>query len=354
MKSFKFTAALLILTSLNCFAEQNDMKINIPENLRALLETSLRAPSSHNAQMWKIRFSEPMTIEIVIDRDKILPEVDPVNREAYISIGALVENIVSASAEYSLKANIEENANESAIIKIRFEEIQQAGETGIVKLINKRSTVRGKFSGKALSGEDIQYLCETKPGLIKYYPADTDTGKEIADLTMKASGIQTGNNNKQKELSEWFRFSKKDSREKKDGITPEMMGFKGIIKDFIYLIFNDETAMKKSFKKSTAKITEKQVKNCAGFFIIRSRDSDKNELLETGRVLQRIWLRAVEKDIAFHPMSQAIEEKETNTLLYELTGKRDEIQMIIRSGYIEKYPDPVSRRKPLDDILIFQ
>ena len=46
-------------------------------------------------------------------------------------------------------------------------------------------------------------------------------------------------------------------------------------------------------------------------------------------------------------MSQAIEEKETNTLLYELTGKRDEIQMIIRSGYIEKYPDPVSRRKSL-------
>ena len=62
-----------------------------------------------------------------------------------------------------------------------------------------------------------------------------------------------------------------------------------------------QTAMKKSFKKSTAKITEKQVKNCAGFFIIRSRDSDKNELLETGRVLQRIWLRAVEKDIAISP-----------------------------------------------------
>ena len=43
----------------------------IPENLKALLELSLRAPSSHNAQMWKIKYKGSMTIEIFIDDKKV-------------------------------------------------------------------------------------------------------------------------------------------------------------------------------------------------------------------------------------------------------------------------------------------
>ena len=40
-------------------------------------------------------------------------------------------------------------------------------------------------------------------------------------------------------------FKKKIPEKKKTELTPEMMGFKGIIKDFIYLIFNDANSYEK-------------------------------------------------------------------------------------------------------------
>ncbi len=353
MTFFKLSAILLFLISVNSFSEENRIKNNIPENLRALLETSLRSPSSHNAQMWKIKYSSPGIIEILLDKQRVLTEVDPDNREAYISIGALCESILSAAEEYSLKAVIEDSIDESVLLRIRFENSISKVNNRFSNLIKKRCTVRGKYEKNEIDKKDINYLCSSFPGMIEYYPRESKTGSAIAHLTKTASETQTENDSKQQELSNWFRFSKKESRDKKDGITPEMMGFKGLMKDIIYFLFNERTAMKRSFKKSTAAVTEKQVDNCGGFFIIRSENNERESLLETGRILQRLWLRAVERDIAFHPMSQALEENDPKTALYRIIGKSDEIQMIIRAGYLKKYPEPKSRRRSLEEVLIY-
>lgn len=326
----------------------------IPENLKALLELSLRAPSSHNAQMWEIKYKGSMTIEIYIDDKRLLKEVDPENREACISIGALIENIISAAPEFALSAELGKSGEPDSAAEIHFMPTQKNQDNKISDLINKRCTIRGKHKKEALKEDDISNIIAVSSSHINYYPKSSDSGDKIYKAALQAAVIQTNDDKKQKELSGWMRFSKKERNNKKDGITPEMMGFKGIVKEFIYLIFNDKTAMEKSFRNKTESVFKEQLDNCAGFFVISSENQSAENLISTGRILQRMWLKCAEKNIAIHPMSQAVEEKlispENN-----LTGMSDKnIQLILRTGYIDKYPDPASRRKSIDDVLIYE
>mgnify|MGYP001792342672 FL=1 len=71
-------------------------------------------------------------------------------------------------------------------------------------------------------------------------------------------------------------------------------------------------------------------------------------LLETGKRMQRLFLKVREKSIAIHPMTQILEEPQTKQVLNQSIGISDKIQFILRVGYLKNYPDPVSLRRPVD------
>ena len=71
-------------------------------------------------------------------------------------------------------------------------------------------------------------------------------------------------------------------------------------------------------------------------------------LLETGKRMQRLFLKVREKKIAIHPMTQILEEAPTRQLLNQSIGISDNIQFILRMGYLKNYPEPVSLRRPVD------
>ncbi|MHC5824207.1 MAG: hypothetical protein ACYT04_52325 [Nostoc sp.] len=71
-------------------------------------------------------------------------------------------------------------------------------------------------------------------------------------------------------------------------------------------------------------------------------------LLETGRRMQRLFLKVREKSIAIHPMTQILEEASTRQTLNQSIGISKNIQFILRLGYVKSYPSPVSLRRPVD------
>jgi hypothetical protein len=52
----------------------------------------LSAPSSHNSQPWLFRFT-PGGVELIADRTRALPVVDPGDRELVISCGAVLHHV---------------------------------------------------------------------------------------------------------------------------------------------------------------------------------------------------------------------------------------------------------------------
>ena len=357
MKKSFFSAAMIAAAAFIAANPAAYTAVNnntIPENLKNLLQLSLRAPSSHNAQMWKIRYSEDMKIEIIFDESRLLKKVDPSDREAYMSIGALIENIISASGEFALTAEIIKSEKEDVIAEIIFRQLNKSSKNRMSSLINKRCSVRTKFKKTELKGKELNRILSCSNDCLYYFPLKSGEGKYISRQTLSASVLQTADDEKQKELSEWMRFSKEERDTSSDGITPEMMGFKGFMKNIIYLLFNENTAMKKSFRNKTESQTKKQLDNCAGFAVITSKDNTKESLIKTGRLLQRFWLECAGMDIALHPMNQAVQEKMiTEDKLHQI-GSGEKIQLVLRTGYIKKYPEPSSRRISIDDIIIYR
>jgi hypothetical protein len=81
--------------------------------------------------------------------------------------------------------------------------------------------------------------------------------------------------------------------------------------------------------------------------LITSKDTTVAALLETGRRMQRLFLKVRARGIALHPMTQILEEPSTRLALPAAIGTAEPVQFILRTGYVASYPPPVSLRRPV-------
>lgn len=86
----------------------------------------------------------------------------------------------------------------------------------------------------------------------------------------------------------------------------------------------------------------------AGWLVITSDGNRVKDLIETGRRFQRMALTAREKIIDIHPMIQVLEEKNGQKHIKKEHESGVIPQFMLRVGYLNKYPDPVSLRKPVE------
>jgi hypothetical protein len=99
---------------------------------------------------------------------------------------------------------------------------------------------------------------------------------------------------------------------------------------------------------------KKQVSHSAGWLLITSHDHSVAGLLETGMRMQRLFLKVRGREIAIHPMTQILEEKETREAVNRAIGISDTIEFLIRIGYVKSYPAPVSLRRSTDRFVKWQ
>jgi hypothetical protein len=71
-------------------------------------------------------------------------------------------------------------------------------------------------------------------------------------------------------------------------------------------------------------------------------------LIDTGRRFERMALRAREYGLGIHPMTQMLEEKQGIEQIAGSHGSGFYPQFVLRVGYLETYPQPVSLRRPVD------
>ena len=104
--------------------------------------------------------------------------------------------------------------------------------------------------------------------------------------------------------------------------------------------------MKPAFRKGGIDKTAVQAKQGAGWLIATSKDSNPATLIDTGRRFQRMLLGIRERGIAVHPMTQVLEEGMWPEGVGLPSGEVP--QFLLRVGYLDRYPDPVTPRRPVD------
>jgi hypothetical protein len=129
------------------------------------------------------------------------------------------------------------------------------------------------------------------------------------------------------------------------------MELTGIARWYTKYFFTRQSVLENSFREQTIRTIEAQVRNCGGWLVVSSPGQSIADIIQAGRALERAWLNAQAKNIAFHPMTQMLEESPWKDTIRQELGLREQIQFIIRVGYVEEYLPPVSLRMALGGIV---
>ncbi|MEJ7822649.1 MAG: hypothetical protein WKF85_10035 [Chitinophagaceae bacterium] len=325
-------------------------KTELKPNEREILYLASLAPSGHNTQPWFVEYIEPYHWFICNDKSKWLPAVDPTQRETILSIGAFIQNLeyAASNAGYNCQFNMIANTNQDEnVMDVKLNKSGSASVYDIAKIKNRR-TVRSNYSNDLLKKEDAVYLFNEEQDFFNLVPNGSKEYHYLNEQTIEANRIQSYRDAAEKELSEWIRFSTKDAERYRDGLTTASMEIEGIAGWIVRNFYNKGSVMKNDFRDKSIDKVKKQVSQSAGWLLITSKDNSVTTLLETGKRIQRLFLKVREKGIAIHPMTQILEEASTRQTLNQSIGISDTIQFILRMGYLRSYPEPVSLRRPVD------
>ncbi len=339
------------------FNGEKDSIKGLEKDEAEILYLASLAPSGHNTQPWTVKVVGPKHWVIGSDKKRRLPAVDPENRELLLGIGAFIENLVVAAGAFGYEAYVQviaKNPSDPDIVDIQL----RKGKTFDFPLekIKKRRTVRNNYLNQEMKADDIKFITkhDARSCLIPtasphsfYFPNTSPQGKYLQEGTIEANRKQAFRDPAQEELANWIRWSNKEGRTHRNGLTPESMEIKGMGGLFVRSFYDRASVLKKSFREQTVDIVAKQVKTCGGWLIVTSQDSSIPTLIEYGRVWENILLKIREKMIAIHPMTQMLEEEPWKKQIAKELGLNGEVQWILRTGYLRSYPEPVSLRMPI-------
>ena len=320
-----------------------------PDEKEILFLASL-APSGHNTQPWFVQYLEPYHWIIGSDRQKWLPAVDPTQRETMLSIGAFMQNLDYAAGDsgYLCDWHLLASTNQDEqVMEVKL--IREASSNAFdITKIKTRRTVRAEFSNGVLKKDDLNDLVSADPEFVHYLPVSSKESQWINEQTVEANRLQADRDSAQQELADWIRFSSEDAKTYRDGLTTASMEIEGFPGWLVRNFYDKDDVMKKDFRERGIDTVKREVAASAGWILITSQDNSVGTLLETGRRMQRLFLKVREKGIAIHPMTQILEETSTRQALNQAIGISERVQFILRAGYVKDYPSPVSLRRPVD------
>jgi hypothetical protein len=327
-----------------------DRKKTLKPDEKEILSLASLAPSGHNTQPWFVQYLEPYHWIIGNDKSRWLPAVDPTQRETILSIGAFIQNLEYAAGSFGYACDwtlLATTNQDERVMKVELTREKSRNAFDIVKIKNRR-TVRSGFLTDGLKKEDLKYLIGSESEFIHYLPTTSKESQFIDEQTIEANRLQAYRDPAQQELADWIRLSSKDADRYRDGLTTagmEIEGFSGwVVRNF----YDKDNVMKNDFREQGIDKIKKEVSASAGWILITSKDNSVAALLETGRRMQRLFLKVREKNIAIHPMTQILEEASTRQTLNRSVGISEKIQFILRTGYLKNYPPSVSLRRPVD------
>ncbi|MCW7491817.1 hypothetical protein ND861_04035 [Leptospira sp. 2 VSF19] len=221
---------------------------------------------------------------------------------------------------------------------------------------------RSVYSGDFISKEEIEDLKmlmgPTKHKLL--FINDPKQLESILPILDSAFSMETNRTESNELNRKWFRISKQDIYQKRDGLTLEGNGLSGmklwLAKTFFVDLSKDKWHSV-SAKEAGIQMFQNQVYSSKALVLLTTEGADDERTwIETGRDFMRISLACAVRKIAFHTMNQAVEDypesREFTKQLKTILGlkSKEQIQLIARMGRSSyEYDAP---RRELESFLI--
>lgn len=316
--------------------------------LADLLFHASLAPSGHNAQPWVVSVEEPGRLRIGVVGDRRLPAVDPENRELLLSLGCFLENLCLTARGRGLALDTRVIGETPAAAEILAVTLRRAEPSPFpLERIRQRRTVRRHHLPQELRSADVRALAAPFGDRLAFLPSGSAGARWLSESTVEANRVQAARDAAQEELSRWIRWSDEEARRERNGLTPESMEITGLSGWYVRHFLRPASVMTPGFRERGVEAVREQLRSYGGWLVITSADASVATLVETGRLVERMWLGCRERQIAIHPMTQVLEEAPFRDQVASELGVSGKVQFLLRASYLARYPDPVSLRLPL-------
>jgi len=318
------------------------------ERLRFLVKYAVLAPSSHNTQPWLFKVGE-QDLELVADRTRALPVVDPNDRALTISCGAALEHLVIAARHFGCELAVEElpssDPHHLATIRLVGAVTSDAVDHELFAAMPHRRTTRTKYEDRLLP-EELRHACcnvATERGTELALVLDEGKRAEIADLVAEGDRIQFADPRFRRELAAWVHSRRSATQ---DGMSGESFGMPDVLSSVGALVIRTFDMG----KGIAAGDREKIVNGSPILAVFATRDDGPKDWLTTGRVLARVLLRLTASGATAAFLNQPIEVESLRPRLKELLSTVFTPQLLMRFGYGSSAHQTV--RRPLDDVFM--
>ncbi|GBF51087.1 hypothetical protein LPTSP4_26180 [Leptospira ryugenii] len=337
-----------------------------------ILLTATLAPNSHNTQPWKIKKISENAFELYGDPNRLLPSIDPKERQFYHSQGTFLELAYLTADSLMYNANIDlfpkgipkskDDLLRRPVARFSISAKHECKHDFLFFAIKNRMMNRDVYSGDYLNTEILNEI-QTYAGL-QFISAKFQTGEEaiarLNPIIVEAFDRELKSIPANEVTRIWFRLKDSELYQKRDGLCLEGNALSGLKLWFVrnfFMSLDHDFWHSDSTRKLTLDSFRKQVESSKAYVCFISNGSDSQKVwIETGRDFMRFSLACAAKGIAFHTMNQSLQDNEESKGFHEQIAKEiglknnQRIQLLARLGRSDyMFSSP---RRDLKDILL--
>jgi len=315
-----------------------------PSDLRDLVRYAALAANSHNTQPWRFNIGNGY-IDLLPDRTRRTPVVDPDDHHLHVSLGCAAENLAIAAAATGRPGEMIA-APEGGGLRYAY----TGGATRpdpLLAAIPRRQSTRAEYDGQPIDTAVLAALeaAGREPGVALVLITDRHRIGRARDLVVAGNTAQMGDPDYMRELVRWVRFNPRSAMATGDGLFAAASGNPSLPTLLGRLAFDrllDPAAENDKYARQMASV--------AGLAVFIAETPDPPHWQAVGRACQRFALTATSLGLKASFMNQPVEVAALRADLATLVGgggRRPDLMMRFGNG-----PDlPFSPRRPITEIL---
>lgn len=321
--------------------------MNHREWFQGLLEHAVMAPSGHNTQPWLFRPGRD-SMDLIADRSRSLPVVDPFDRELTISCGAALHHVETAARHSGRALDVElcpEEGNPDVLVRMRPGVEIPSQPSSLFDAIPRRRTTRSLFDDRLLP-DTLITACENSAqdaGVQLSIVTDAQQRLELGKLVAKGDRIQFSDPRFRRELAFWVRSRHCSSRA---GMSGKGFGMPDILSPVGATVIRTFDLGNQIASGDEKKIIE----GSPTLALLSSKEDSVHDWLQTGRALSRILLTLAAEGATASYLNPPVELEELRSTLPDLVACERFPQILLRVGY-GPAASPTVRRNVSDVII---
>lgn len=319
----------------------------ITEKMTFLLRYAVLAPSGHNSQPWVFRIRGEQ-IDLLADRRRALPVVDPEDRELTISCGAALFNLRIAARHFGYSttiARLPEGGQSDWLARVICSPgpAATAQEDRLFEAIPKRRTSRHRFDDRTISPDIRQALgaaVDAEGACLGWVP---DAYRDrVADLVVEGDRLQARDKRFRRELAAWLHPNRTRSRDGMPGYGFGLSDLASYMGPFVMRTFD--------WGKGQAAKDRQLAEGSPGLAVLGTSEDTPAAWLRAGEALEHMLLLATHHGLCASYLNQPVEVDELRPHLAEVVEPVGHPQLLLRLGYGPEVPH--SPRRTAEQVVV--